>query len=79
MNNYIGAATCTGGEYPDPPIDAYPLLVWVDGVICTEDKQVNVDDIAHSMAELFSTEAVAERFNTTPDHVIQAINYITGR
>jgi hypothetical protein len=69
----IGFATCTGGDDPDPPIHDYPLLVWVGGEVRTEDGAASVDEIA--VAGTSDIRALADRFGTTPEHVMQALDY----
>jgi hypothetical protein len=70
-----GEGWCEGGDRPDPPIDAYPLLVWVDGEVRTEDGKASVHDLVVAMVKTNSIDAVASRFDTTRDHVLQAMHY----
>lgn len=72
---YVGAGSCTGGTHPDPPIHDYPLLVWVGGVVRTEDGRASVEDIARASALSADIHALAARFGTTPEHVMQAVGY----
>jgi hypothetical protein len=73
---------CAGGDHPDPPLDAYPLLAWTKAhpvhgrmVVHTEDQKASVHDIAVAFAETPSLEAVAAKFGTTVDHADQAVRY----
>jgi hypothetical protein len=74
--NSIGFGACVGGSRPDPPIDAYPLLVWDGSEVKTEDGRATVRDLAMA-ATGASLSVVANRFGTTIDHVLQAVAYAT--
>lgn len=60
-------------------LDDYPRLVYAPGQhgpgIRTEDNGTAVEDIATAAAETPSYDALAARFNTTVDHVADAIRY----
>lgn len=60
-------------------LDAYPLLAYAPtqhgAGVRTEDKGVAVADIATEYAVNPSVDAVAEKFGTTPAHVVDALKY----
>ncbi len=77
-----GRGTCDGGVNPHPPFHNYPLLSWThhghsewgDSVFL-EDGKACVHDIAMEAAVNQNLEAIAAKFNTTEEHVRQAIEY----
>jgi hypothetical protein len=83
LQNYevCGEGSCVGGTHPDPPLDAWPKLVWhprhpVHGPkVITEDGRASVEEIASAACETPNLDALADRFSTTPDHVAQAVGY----
>ena len=70
-----GKASCAGGEQPDPPLDAYPLLAFVDSQVITEDGAASVEAIGLAVAEMPDLAALADRFGTTHHHIAQALEY----
>jgi hypothetical protein len=70
-----GAAACSGGSTPHPPLDDYPLLVWTNGEVRTEDGRASARDIALALGYVPSLNALAIRAGTTPDHAAQALAY----
>lgn len=69
----VGFATCEGGQHPDPPIHDYPLLVWVEDEVSTEDGAASVAELAS--AGTSDIRELSGRFGTTPEHVTQALAY----
>ena len=76
-----GDASCLGGSSPEVPLDGFTLLAWAishpvhGSKVFTEDGKASVEDIAMAFVEHPSAEAVAGRYGTTEDHVVQAIDY----
>ena len=76
-----GEAGCLGGKHPDPPLDAWPLLVWSPrheahgDLVFTEDGKASVEAVALAVAETPDYDALASRFGTTAEHVRQAVDY----
>ena len=73
----VGQAECVGGYRPDPPIDGFPLLVCVDGVIRTEDGAIAARVVADEY-DAQADETMASRawaYHTTEAHVRQALAY----
>jgi uncharacterized protein (DUF433 family) len=76
-----GIGTSTGGRHPEPPLHGWPLLVWQPGhdrhgdKVFTEDGRATVNDIVKAFRESQDSEAVARRFGTTTEHVLQAVAY----
>lgn len=77
----VSNASCQGGVHPEPPLHYFPLLAWAPGherhgdSVFTEDQKASVDDIALEMARNPNIAAVAARFGTTVEHVVQAMAY----
>lgn len=71
----IGFGSCEGGFRPEPPIDDFPLLVWVDGAVRLEDGKATVVEVLAKFAEVHSMGHTAAHFGTTTHHVIQAVRY----
>lgn len=79
---FTGRVETAGGHHPRVRLDHYPLLAWThDGHpdhgddVFTEDQKASVGSIARAAAESPSIEALADRFGTSRDHVIQALDY----
>lgn len=76
-----GDAACVGGKHPDPPLDAWPLLVWCPAhaehgaKVFTEDGKASVHDLAVALAECPDLAKLAARFGTSEAHASQAISY----
>jgi hypothetical protein len=70
-----GTGTSEGGFRPDPPMDEFPLLVWVSGEARLEDGRASVEEVAVAAATNPHLDAVAAQFGTTTDHVAQAVAY----
>lgn len=72
-----GFASCVGGHRPDPPIDGFPLLVCVDGVIKTEDGKAALEDLLADRLNFPDLEikARAKSWRTTEAHMRQLIAY----
>jgi hypothetical protein len=71
----IGFASCTGGHPDSPDLSAYPLLVWVDGEVKTEDGKATVDEIKRMLPTLDNPGVLAQSFESTEEHIKQAIRY----
>ena len=77
----VGLASCVGGKHPEPALDAYPLLGWMNDhprhgrKVFTEDGAATVEEIALAACETPGLDILANRFGTTPAHVHQAIAY----
>jgi hypothetical protein len=76
-----GEGSCIGGKHPDPPLDNFPLLCWMPShpqfgsMVFLEDGKASVEQVALSIVQLLSYNAVALYFGTTPEHVTQAVTY----
>jgi hypothetical protein len=77
-----GIGFCSGGEHPDPPLDDYPLLAWTKDhpkfgkmVVHLEDQRASVEQIALRFATNPSIDIVASIFQTSLEHVEQALRY----
>ena len=70
-----GAGHCEGGERPDPPIDGFPLLAYVDGVVLTEDGAATVRDVKLVVLAAADRATAVAYLGTTPEHVAQALAY----
>ena len=70
-----GKASCAGGTQPHPPLDAYPLLAFVDSKVVTEDGAASVEAIGLAVAEMPDLAALADRFGTSHHHIVQALDY----
>jgi hypothetical protein len=75
----VATGECVGGERLDPPLDGFPLLAHDPGTfgkeVHTEDGRASVREIAIVFVHTLNAEAVAAKFGTTVDHVIQAVDY----
>ena len=78
----VGQAACVGGRSPSPGLHGYPLLAWMHAGhpahgtdVFTEDGKASVGAIARALAESPSFDALAARFGTSRDHVVQALDY----
>jgi len=80
----VGVGYCVGGKHPEPPIDAYPLLVWCPDherygtAVLLEDQSASIEEIAAAVLKMPNIEMIAKQFNTTVAHVSQAISYAVG-
>jgi hypothetical protein len=71
----IGFAECGPGDPNAPDLTGYPLLVWMDGKIKTEDGQATLEEILALHKEDNSIEFLAKSFETTTEHIIQALQF----
>ncbi len=67
-----GKGSCEGGGQPSPPIEKFPLLVYSDGEVRTEDGKATVAEV---IKHLGSISMIAGHFGTTEEHIDQAICY----
>jgi hypothetical protein len=79
---FTGSASCEGGHQPKVSLHNYPLLSWMhDGhpkfrdAVFLEDQSASVDEIAAAVPQAASFDALAEKFRTTREHVVQALDY----
>jgi hypothetical protein len=77
-----GVGECVGGKHPDPPLDDYPLLVWTGDhakfgkmVVILEDQKASVEQVALEYCAAPNLDAIATKFGTTGEHVMQAVDY----
>ncbi len=71
-----GSGGCVGGApEPNPPIHDFPLLVWSDGQVRTEDGRTTVRDIARAYPDDPRIGTLAARFGTSHSHIAQAVQY----
>ena len=79
----VGTAFCEGGYDPHPALKLFPFLVYVPGHpvhgdrVHTEDGRVSVEEIGMSASLITDNEALATKLGTTPEHVRQALSYLS--
>lgn len=79
----LGKGVCEGGFDPHPALKLFPYLAFVPGhpvhgnEVHTEDGKVSVETIGVVAAMVSDDRSLADMYGTTPEHVRQALSYLS--